>query len=160
MFNDGIVGPLRCCRTGNFHIHRECKVFISGHIGSYLQVGAIVAGHTFGIHINCYVVGLTRCKRQFNNRCEHHSVVELNHAFGQANSFGAIHIRNAGETEGCKDNGIIGCALILEAERAVFFKNQLIVDAHIHRIAIFNERDNGTVFRNIVEGAGSFGLIH
>ena len=48
----------------------------------------------------------------------------------------------------------------MEAERAVFLKYKLVAYANIHRVAIFHERDDSTVFGDVVECSGGLGLVH
>ena len=160
MLYHDVVGPLRCCSTGNLYIHREYEIFATRHVGGYLQVGIVAACHAFGVYIDSDIVGFTCGKRQFHYRSELYGAIELEHTFGQQDALRTVDIRNAGETERCKDDGIGKCTLVLEAERAVLLKDELIANTHIHRVAIFDERDYGAVFGYIVERTGCLGLVH
>ena len=155
-----VFRPLWCCSTGNLYIHRECEVFATWHVGCNLQVGVVAACHALSIHVDSDIVGCACGKRQFYYRCELYSAVKLEHTFRQQDALRSIDIRNAGETEWREDDSTVECALILEAERTILLKNELIVNTHVHRVTIFDERDYGAVFSHVVECSGCLGLIH
>ena len=158
--DDWIGGEYGFCFACESQVDGYFDSFATGNIGVESDIAIVLSSQLIGVDSDVNSAAWLGSNGVFNNREELNGIVENNIAFGNAETFGAVFIRETCETKDSIDVGIFAKALILEFERTVFLHDELIANAQVHRVAIFHPRDDCLVVGEIMVGTGSFALVH